>query len=96
MENLNYSLENYNLELERVIKMIKKQKAKLVCLQFPEALKPLAPKVAREIEQATKAKCLIWLGSCYGACDTPFLEHIKPKIDLLVQWGHAPFKKNKN
>jgi diphthamide biosynthesis enzyme Dph1/Dph2-like protein len=93
MSQQEYSLDNYNLELERAIKTIKKQKAKFVCLQFPEALKPLAPKVAKEIEQATKAKCLIWLGSCYGACDTPFLENVKPKIDLLIQWGHVPFNK---
>jgi len=34
-------------------------------------------------------KFLIWLESCYGACDTPVgIDNIKPKIDLVVQFGH--------
>jgi len=79
----------YELELEKVIQTINKKKARLVCLQLPEALKPLATKITDEIEKNTQAKCLIWLGSCFGACDIPNLDHIKPKVDLLVQWGHA-------
>jgi len=80
---------DYDPELEKVIKIIKIKKAKLVCLQLPEGLKPLALQITDEIEKATKAKCLIWMNSCFGACDTPNLSHIKPKIDLLIQWGHA-------
>ncbi len=84
---------DYDFELGRVIKTIKQKKARLVCIQLPEGLKPLATKIVDEIESKTKAKCLIWLGTCYGACDVPNLDHIKPKIDLLVQWGHSPWKK---
>jgi 2-(3-amino-3-carboxypropyl)histidine synthase len=80
---------DYDLELEKVISVIKKKKAKLVCLQLPEGLKPKALEITDEIEYKTKAKCLIWMGSCFGACDTPNLSHIKPKIDLLIQWGHS-------
>lgn len=82
----------YGLESDKIIGAIKKEKAKLVCLQFPEGLKPQALKVADEIETKTKAKCIIWLGSCYGACDVPQLEKIG--IDLLVQFGHSvrPYK----
>jgi len=85
---------DYDLELEKIVGTIKKRKAKLVCLQFPDGLKPLAIKVAEYLEQKTKATCLIWLGSCFGACDIPQLSHIKPKIDLLVQFGHSmwPYK----
>lgn len=78
----------YDLELEEVIKKIQKKKAKLVCLQLPEGLRPLATKITDEIESKTKAKCLTWLGSCFGACDIPNLSQVKPKIDLLIQWGH--------
>jgi diphthamide biosynthesis enzyme Dph1/Dph2-like protein len=94
MEKIKSDIQSdYNLELERVIKTIKQKKAKLVCIQLPEGLKPLATKIVDEIESNTKAKGLIWLGSCYGACDVPNLDHIKPKIDLLIQWGHSPWKK---
>ena len=80
---------DYDLELEKVVKIIKSKKAKLVCLQLPEGLKPQALKITDEIESKTKAKCLIWMNSCFGACDIPNLDHVKPKIDLLIQWGHA-------
>jgi 2-(3-amino-3-carboxypropyl)histidine synthase len=83
----------YDLESEKVINEIKKNKAKLVCLQLPEGLKPKALKLVDEIESKTNAKCLIWLGSCYGACDLPNLEKLKPKIDMLIHFGHSEFKK---
>ncbi len=86
---------DYDLELDRIIREIKKKKAKLVCLQLPEGLKPLATKIVDELESKTKAKCIIWMGTCYGACDTPNIEHIRPKIDLIIQWGHSPWKFNK-
>lgn len=78
----------YNLELERIIKEIKKQKAKLVCLQLPDGLKPHAAEIAAEIGDRTDAACLIWLGSCFGACDLPL--HLKKLgVDLLIQFGHS-------
>ena len=84
--------EKYDLELEKVVAQIKKQKAKLVLLQFPDGLKPYATSVVDFLENKTNAEFLIWLGSCYGSCDTPVgLNEIKPKIDLLVQFGHNEF-----
>jgi len=81
--------KKYDLELERIISEIKKAKAKLVLLQFPDGLKPWATKIVDWLETRTSAKFLIWFGSCYGACDIPIgLEKLKPKIDLIVQFGH--------
>lgn len=83
-------LETYDLEIDRIIKEIKKNKAKLICLQFPEGLKAVAPDVAIEIEKKTNSKVLIWLDTCFGACDTPLgLE--KLGVDMLIQFGHAPW-----
>jgi diphthamide biosynthesis enzyme Dph1/Dph2-like protein len=79
----------YELELERAVSLVRKEKAKLVCIQLPDGLKPVADKIAERIESETKAKCLIWLGSCFGACDVPNLGKLKPKIDLLIQFGHS-------
>ena len=78
----------YNLELNKAVKEIKKQKAKTVLIQLPDGLKPRAKEIADELEKQTKAKIVIWLGTCYGACDYPNLKN----IDLLIQWGHNEFK----
>lgn len=81
--------EKYDLKLEKVVFQIKKQKAKLVLLQFPDGLKPYATCVVDYLRKNTKADFLIWFGTCFGACDTPTgLEKINPKIDLVVQFGH--------
>ena len=77
----------YDLEIPRIIKEIKKQKAKLVVLQLPDGLKPKATKVASEIEKQTFATCVIYAGSCYGICDLPNLDKIKP--DLFIHFGHS-------
>ena len=83
MENI------YDLELNRVIREIKKHKAKQVLIQLPEGLKPRAMEIVDKIESQSKARCLIWIGSCYGACDIPELKMIE--IDLLIQFGHSSY-----
>ena len=77
----------YDLELNKVTKEIKKNKAKTVCIQLPDGLKPKAKEIQDHLESNTKANVLIWLGSCYGACDTPNI-----KADMLIQWGHSKWK----
>ena len=77
----------YNLELEKAVKEIRSKKAKVVCIQLPEGLKPKAKEIVDEIQKKTDAKCLIWMGSCFGACDTPNVS-----ADLLIQWGHSEWK----
>ncbi|MBI5149065.1 diphthamide synthesis protein [Candidatus Pacearchaeota archaeon] len=87
---------DYDLEIDKIVKIIKKEKAKLVLLQFPDGLKPKATQVAEEIEKQTKATCIIWFGSCFGACDIPQVQHLK-EIDLIIQFGHTEWHvKNKN
>lgn len=87
-------MEEYNLEIERIIAEIRKlKKAKpIILLQFPEGLKVQATKVVDEIESKVKCECIIWLGSCFGACDTPNLGKLEKKIDLLVTFGHSKWK----
>lgn len=83
---MNELSKEYDLELDKVVKEIKKKKAKLVLLQFPDGLKPYATSVVDFLEEKTNAEFLIWLESCYGACDTPNLGNVK--VDLFVQFGH--------
>ena len=82
---------SYNLDLNKALKSISSSKAKTVCIQLPDGLKPKAKEIVDFLESKTKAKILIWAGSCYGACDVPDLS--KQKVDLLIQWGHSVFKK---
>jgi len=81
-------LENYDLELDAVQNKIKAEKAKTVCIQLPDGLKPQAGEIAKELQKRTKAKIIIWLGRCWGACDAP-LEVNRLGVDLIVQWGHS-------
>jgi len=81
----------YDLELEKAVAKIKAEKAKLVCIQLPDGLKPHAAEIQQRLEKSTNAKVLIWAGSCYGACDVP-LEVQRLGVDLLIQWGHAEWR----
>lgn len=89
----NYSLEAlgeiYDLELDKVVNEIKEKKAKFVLVQFADGLKIYATAVIDYLEKNTKAEFVIWLGTCFGACDYPVgLEQLKPKVDMMVQFGH--------
>ncbi|MBI2546709.1 diphthamide synthesis protein [Candidatus Woesearchaeota archaeon] len=86
MEQL--ALEEYDLELEKVAERIKKENAKLVCVQLPDGLKNKGKVIQDYIKENTDADVIIWAGSCFGACDLP-LEVQKLGVDLLVQWGHS-------
>jgi len=80
----------YDLELDKAADSIMKSKAKKVCIQLPDGLKPKAKEIVDFLSSKTGADIFIWSGSCFGACDTPLL----PKeFDLLIQWGHSAWKK---
>jgi 2-(3-amino-3-carboxypropyl)histidine synthase len=78
----------YDLELAKLATKIKQEKAKLVCLQFPDGLKPEATSVVKDLKEKVDCEFVIWSGSCWGACDTPLgLKDLK--FDMLVQFGHS-------
>lgn len=80
---------DYDLELEKMINVIKKNKYENVCIQLPDGLKPKANIIKNKIEKNTNAKVFIWVGSCFGSCDIP---NLKGKVDLLIQFGHSEWK----
>jgi len=93
--HINDLLENYEIDLKSIEHKIKSSKAKQVLLQFPDGLKPYATSVVEYLEEKfPKTQFMIWIGSCFGACDTPPVQasHIKPKIDLIIQFGHSEWK----
>ena len=77
----------YDLELDRVIAEIKKSKAKSVCIQLPDGLKPKAKEIVDTLQKETKAQVMIWAGSSFGACDLA-LDVSRLGVDLLVHFGH--------
>ena len=80
--------EEYNLDLDGAVLTIKKENAKLVLVQFPDGLKQYATAIVDYLSQKTDADFLIFLGSCYGACDYP-VGMEKLGIDLIIQFGHS-------
>jgi len=81
---------DFNFDLDKIVNKIKDDKAKLVCIQMADGLKPRAVEIQKYLESKTNARVLIWLGSCFGACDVP-IEIKELNIDLLVQFGHNDF-----
>ena len=46
----------YNMEIDKIIKEIKKNNAKLVCLNLPDGLKPKAEELQKKILEDTDAE----------------------------------------
>lgn len=88
---INELSKKYDLELNKILEEIKENNAKNVVFQFPDGLKQYSNIIVDYVREKTDSNILIWLGSCYGACDYPLhLENLKgdEKIDLVVQFGH--------
>ncbi len=95
IKNINEIEKIYDLELNKIIsninnlKVTRKNKSKLVLLQFPDGLKPYATVIVDYLEGKVNAEFLIWFGSIFGVCDTPILgKELEKKIDLVIQFGH--------
>jgi 2-(3-amino-3-carboxypropyl)histidine synthase len=79
--------KEYNLNIEEIAKKIKIKNAKRVLLQFPEGLKQYSTSITDYLEKKTNSEFFIWMGNCFGACDTPQgLDNMN--IDLIIQIGH--------
>ncbi len=79
-----------DLQLEKAVSAINKQKVKRVCIQLPDGLKPKAEFIHMELKRKTSAEIFFWFGTCYGACDTPNLE--STGFDLFIQFGHSEWE----
>lgn len=83
---------SYDLELERVKKIIKREKPKKLCIQFADGLKQFSGKV-HDVLKSEFPECdiFIWGGTCFGACDTPIVLK-NYNFDLVIQFGHSEWK----
>lgn len=84
----------FDLDMERVLRVIKDRNCKKVGLQFPEGLKRQAPGLAREIEEKTGTDVIISGNPCFGACDVDTV--LAGRVDVLFHFGHAGMGKYEN
>ena len=87
MKTLKILNQDYNLELNKIIRTIKTQKPRVVLIQLPDGLKQYSITIIDYLkEKFPKTKFKIWLGTCFGACDIP-----QTDSDLIIQFGHSPW-----
>jgi diphthamide biosynthesis enzyme Dph1/Dph2-like protein len=55
-------------------------------VQFPDGLKQYALAIIDYLEENTESEFVIYLGTCFGACDTP--QGFDKHFDLMIQFGH--------
>ncbi|MFZ2454930.1 MAG: diphthamide synthesis protein [Candidatus Altiarchaeia archaeon] len=80
---------DYDFETDRIIKEIRKKKAKRAGLQFPEGLKTYAIGIAEKLEKETGTMSVIFVDPVYGACDTKERDAELLGLDMVVHYGHT-------
>jgi len=74
-----------DFEVERIVALVRENRARVLQLQFPEGLKRYGPEVAKRIKEHVNVTVLLSGNPCYGACDLDY----DTEADLLVHFGHA-------
>ncbi|BAW32012.1 MAG TPA: diphthamide biosynthesis enzyme Dph2 [Methanothermobacter sp.] len=82
-------MAEYEFEIPKIIKKVKKYNPKIIGLQFPDGLKPHALKLAKELEKELSVTIIISADPCYGACDVADTK-MDGLVDLLIHYGHTP------
>ena len=84
--NLGELRRNYELDIDGILHVV--QGKKLVVLQFADGLKPYALSIVDYLKsKSSGVDFMIYLGSCFGACDVPLGLDILG-VDLIIQIGH--------
>jgi len=86
-------MRHLDFEEERVKQEILKLGAKRVLIQFPEGLKPEAPRIAKAIEKLG-VQLIISADPCYGACDLPTADAEALGADMIIHYGHSKLVKH--
>ena len=83
------NISGYEIDLEKAVKSINKNKYKRVLLQIPEGLKPHTLKFVDYIEGKTNTRVIISADPCFGACDIPTSNIENFGIEFIVSIGHT-------
>lgn len=82
----------YDFEVDRIIREIKRLKARRVLLQFPDGLKSFSLGLVDELRyRVNDVDFIVLIDPCYGSCDVALDEALRLNVDLLVHFGHTPF-----
>ena len=84
------SMGKFDLDIDKVVSIIKERSAKKIGLQLPAGLSRSALKIAKKIEDLTGAIVLISGNHCHGACDVD--EFLQREVDILFHFGHAEIR----
>ena len=79
--------ENYNFEIQKILKTIQKINARKISLQFPDGLLAYAPLIIDTIQSTFPgSNCVILDDVVYGAC---CIDDQCLNSDLLIHFGHS-------
>jgi 2-(3-amino-3-carboxypropyl)histidine synthase len=78
--------KNYNFEIKKTLRTIKKLNAKKVTLQFPDGLLKYSLVIMDAIKLYTGADCVLLNEVVYGAC---CVDDKSITSDLLIHYGHS-------
>lgn len=81
----------YDMELERIVSVVKEKNYSKICLQLPDGLKVHAVDIADFVKKETGVEIIIWAGSNFGACDIP-IEVERLGVDALFHFGHSKWR----
>lgn len=85
-ECVRYLPRNYNFEVGKTLKTIRRLGARKVTLQFPDGLLKYSFVIADIVEKYTGAECIILNDVVYGGC---CIDDEGVDSDLLVHYGHS-------
>jgi 2-(3-amino-3-carboxypropyl)histidine synthase len=77
---------NYNFEIKKTLKTIKRLNARKVTLQFPDGLLKYSLVIMDTIKLYTGAECVLLNDVVYGAC---CVDDQSISSDLLIHYGHS-------
>jgi 2-(3-amino-3-carboxypropyl)histidine synthase len=78
----------YDFEESRVLKFLRRHRAKRAALQLPSGFRPWLSEILKIYGEAG-VEPLIMGGSCYGACDLADAEAKRLGCEVLIHYGHA-------
>ncbi|GAG60621.1 unnamed protein product [marine sediment metagenome] len=83
-------ISGYDIDIEKALKIIKKEGYKIVALQLPEGLKSYASRIVENIGNETGATVIVSADPCFGACDTANYGLKNLGVKFVIQMGHTP------
>ena len=82
---------DFDFQDQKVISEIEKLNAKKVLVQLPEGIKKEALRIVQTLEK-TGAEIIVSGETCWGGCDVSINEAKELSVDLIVHYGHVPFR----